>query len=150
MNKNRNEETIFDRIGGEENIRSLVSEFYSAIFKDTILQPVFGSPVETHVDHLTAFLSEVFGGPSRYTDEMGGFQHIISVHRGRKITEKQRLRFYELFMEIVDNSGHGKDAQLRKAIRSCIEYGTQIAKVNSNAKTEDELHPQREMPLWHW
>lgn len=150
MNENRIEETIFDRIGGENKIHDLVAEFYSTIFKDPVLQPVFGQPVETHVDHLTAFLSEVFGGPSRYTDEMGGFQQIISVHRRRKITENQRLRFYELFMEIIDNSGLGKDAQLRNAISSCIDFGTQIAQVNSNAKTDAELHPQREMPFWHW
>ena len=39
---------------------------------------------------------------------------------------------------------------LRDAVLSCIEFGTEVAKVNSNARSEAELHPQREMPQWHW
>ena len=58
-------ETIYDRLGGDAGLRELVGVFYSSIFDDPVLQPVFGSPVATHVDHLTAFLGEVFGGPTR-------------------------------------------------------------------------------------
>jgi hemoglobin len=143
-------DTIYERAGGEAGLRRVVEIFYSSIFEDPILQPVFGQPVPTHVDHLTAFLSEVFGGPSRYSDELGGFPTIVAVHRGRHITEEQRRRFLELFMAAVDQAGLGEDAQLRSAIESCIEFGTQVAMVNSNARTDAELHPQREVPQWHW
>ena len=143
-------ETIYERAGGEAGLREVVQVFYSSIFEDPILQPVFGTPVPTHVDHLTAFLSEVFGGPTRYSDELGGFDAIVAVHRGRHITEEQRRRFIELFMAAVDQAGVGADPELRAAIESCIEFGTEVAKVNSNATTDAELHPQREMPRWHW
>jgi hemoglobin len=143
-------ETIYERAGGEAGLREVVRTFYSSIFEDPILQPVFGTPVPTHVDHLTAFLSEVFGGPTRYSDELGGFDAIVAVHRGRHITEEQRRRFIELFMAAVDQAGVGADPELRAAIESCIEFGTEVAKVNSNATTDAELHPQREMPRWHW
>ena len=143
-------ETIYERAGGEAGLREVVQIFYSSIFEDPILQPVFGTPVPTHVDHLTAFLSEVFGGPTRYSDELGGFDAIVAVHRGRHITEEQRRRFIELFMAAVDQAGVGADPELRAAIESCIEFGTEVAKVNSNATTDAELHPQREMPRWHW
>ena len=86
-------ETIYDRLGGEPGLRELVGVFYSSIFEDPVLQPVFGSPVATHVDHLTAFLGEVFGGPARYSGELGGFDAIVAVHRGLRITEEQRQRF---------------------------------------------------------
>jgi hemoglobin len=143
-------DTIYDRAGGEAGLHEVVDTFYSSIFEDPILQPVFGQPVPTHVDHLTAFLSEVFGGPARYSDEMGGFPAIVAVHRGRHISEEQRRRFLELFMAAVDRAGLGADAQLRAAIESCIEFGTEVAMVNSNAETDAELHPQREVPYWHW
>jgi hemoglobin len=35
-------------------------------------------------------------------------------------------------------------------VKSAIEFGTRIAIVNSNATTEDELHPQRVIPHWRW
>ena len=31
-----------------------------------------------------------------------------------------------------------------------IEFGTQVAMQNSNAGTDDELHPLREVPHWTW
>jgi hemoglobin len=143
-------ESIYERAGGTSGLRRIVTRFYASIFTDPILQPVFGHPIDRHVDHLTAFLSEVFGGPQRYSAELGGFPAIIAVHRGRKITAEQRQRFVELFMKAVDEVGAGADSQLRSAISSCINFGTEIALVNSNATRDEELHPQRKMPHWHW
>jgi hemoglobin len=51
---------------------------------------------------------------------------------------------------IFEQVGHGDDRELRDAVLSCIEFGTEVAKVNSNARSDAELHPQREMPQWHW
>ena len=143
-------ETIYEHAGGDAGLRAIVSSFYDSIFEDPILQPVFGHPVATHVDHLTAFLAEEFGGPARYTDELGGFPKIVSVHRGRKITEPQRARFVELFMAAVDRAGFADDLLFKGTVKSAIEFGTRIAIVNSNATTDDELHPQRVIPHWRW
>jgi hemoglobin len=144
------EQTIHDALGGEDGIRAVVSAFYASIFDDPVLQPVFGSPVAKHVDHLTAFLAEAFGGPDRYTRELGGFDAIVAVHRGKRITPEQRARFRELFLRAYDTCRPDDDPRLRDAVASCIDYGTEIAMVNSNARSDDELHPQREMPRWHW
>ena len=143
-------ETLYDHAGGDAGLRKLVEAFYSSIFEDPILQPVFGVPVASHVDHLTAFLAEEFGGPSRYSDELGGFPAIVAVHRGRHITEEQRQRFVALFNAAIDRVGFASDTRFKNAVVSAIEFGSEIAKVNSNATTDDELHPQREIPQWHW
>jgi hemoglobin len=143
-------ETIYEHAGGEAGLRRIVELFYSSIFEDPVLQPVFGHPVATHVDHLTAFLAEEFGGPTRYSDELGGFPAVVAVHRGRKITEQQRQRFVELFMSAVDRAGFAADGRFRDAVASAIEFGTEIAMVNSHATTDDELHPQREIPRWQY
>jgi hemoglobin len=42
------------------------------------------------------------------------------------------------------------DAPFRKAVMEHIEFGTQVAMQNSNARTDDELHPLRELPHWTW
>jgi truncated hemoglobin YjbI len=39
---------------------------------DRLLQPLFGKGRPDHVDHLTAFRAESFGGPDRYSRESGG------------------------------------------------------------------------------
>lgn len=143
-------ESIYEHAGGEAGIRKIVQTFYDSIFTDPVLLPVFGHPHATHVDHLTAFLSEEFGGPRRYTEELGGFDHIIAVHRPLKIKEPQRQRFIELFMAAVEANGFAEDKPFMSAIRSAIEFGTEVALVNSNAETDEQLHPQRTIPLWRW
>jgi hemoglobin len=84
-----------------------------------------------HVDHLTAFTAESFGGPDRFSRELG-FAHLISVHRGLRITEEQRQRFVQLYMAALDTTGMPSDPAFREAVN------------------DDELHPLREVPRWTW
>jgi len=39
---------------------------------------------------------------------------------------------------------------LRKAVREHIEFGSHIAMQNSNAETDEQLHPLRAVPHWTW
>jgi hemoglobin len=82
---------LFEYAGGEEALHRLEQVFYDSVLADPLLQPLFGEGKPTHVDHLTAFTAEPFGGPDRFSRELG-FAHLISVHRGLKITEEQRQR----------------------------------------------------------
>jgi hemoglobin len=141
--------TLYEHAGGEEGLHRLEDCFYSSVLADPLLQPLFGSGQPEHVDHLTAFTAESFGGPGRFTTELG-FAHLIAVHRGLRITEEQRARFVELYMEALDACDMPDDAAFREAVRSHVEFGSRVAMQNSNATSDDELHPLREVPLWTW
>ena len=104
----------------------------------------------SHVDTLTAFTAESFGGPDRFSRELGGFNHLIVVHRGLNITEEQRARFVELYRDALDAAGMPDDPEFRAAVLEHVEFGTQVAMQNSHAKNESELHPLREVPHWTW
>jgi hemoglobin len=142
-------ETIFEHAGGEAALRRFVDRFYASVLADPILQPLFGSGRADHVDHLTAFEVESFGGPDTFTTTLG-FQHLIDVHRGLSITEQQRARFVELYLAAADAAGLPTDAAFREALRSHVEFGSRVAMQNSHAKTDAELHPLREVPKWEW
>ena len=141
--------SLYEHAGGEEGLHRLEDTFYSSVLADPVLQPLFGTGQPQHVDHLTAFTAESFGGPDRFSREFG-FAHLIDVHRGLRITEEQRQRFVELYVSALDTSGMPKDESFRHAVLDHVEFGTQVAKQNSNAKTDDELHPLREVPRWTW
>jgi hemoglobin len=141
--------SLFEHAGGEEALHRLEQIFYDSVLADPLLQPLFGSGRPEHVDHLTAFTSESFGGPDRFSRELG-FAHLISVHRGLKITEEQRQRFVDLYMAALDKAAMPSDAPFRDAVREHVEFGTHVAMQNSNARTDDELHPLREVPHWTW
>ena len=141
--------SLYEFAGGEEVLHRLEDTFYSSVLKDPVLQPLFGAGRPEHVDHLTAFTAESFGGPDRFTRELG-FAHLIDVHRHLQISEEQRQRFVELYVAAMDAADLPDDEDFREAVRSHVEFGSKVAMQNSQAKTDDELHPLREVPRWTW
>jgi hemoglobin len=141
--------SLYEHAGGEAAIHELEERFYSKVLADPLLVQLFGKGRPEHVDHLTAFTTESFGGPDRFSRELG-FAHLIAVHRGLHISEEQRRRFVELYMEALDESDLPDDPDFREAIREHVDFGSQVAMQNSNAETDDQLHPLREVPRWSW
>ena len=141
--------SLFERAGGEAALHRLEEVFYASVLRDPLLQPLFGAGRPEHVDYLTAFTAESFGGPDRFTRELG-FALLIAVHRGLRITEEQRARFVELYMAALDTAGMPDDPAFRDAVREHVEFGSRIALQNSHAESEAELHPLREVPRWTW
>jgi hemoglobin len=141
--------SLYEHAGGEEAIHRLEDVFYGKVLTDPVLKPPFDEGRPTHVDRLTAFTAESFGGPDRFSRELG-FGHLISVHRHLKITEEQRQRFVELYMEALEEASLPDDEPFREAVRSHVEFGSRVAMQNSHAESDDELHPLREVPRWSW
>jgi hemoglobin len=143
------DQTLYEHAGGEKAIHRLEEIFYDKVLNDPILRDVFRQRQPHHVEHLTWFTAESFGGPDRFTRELG-FQYIIDVHRHLKITDEQRKRFVALYLEALDEAGLPKDEPFREAVRSHLEFGSHVAAQNSNAETDDQLHPIRAVPRWPW
>jgi hemoglobin len=141
--------SLYEHAGGEAGLHRLEQAFYDSVLRDPLLQPLFGAGQPQHVDHLTMFTAESFGGPDRFSRELG-FAHLIAVHRGLHITEQQRERFVELYMAALDTAGMPEDEPFRSAVREHVEFGTHVAMQNSNAETDEQLHPLREVPRWNW
>lgn len=142
-------ESLYEHAGGRKALQRFVDVFYASVLADPLLQPLFGAGQPDHVDHLTAFEAESFGGPDDFTRRLG-FAHLIDVHRGLKITEEQRQRFVALYMAAADAAGLPDDPPFREALLSHVEFGSKVAMQNSHAETDDQLHPLRKVPMWQW
>jgi hemoglobin len=142
-------ESLYQHAGGDDGLHRLEELFYDKVLADPLLKTVFIERVATHVDHLTWFTGESFGGPDRFSRELG-FQYIIDVHRQLKITDEQRDRFVAIYLEALDEAGLPEDAPFREAVRSHVEFGAQVAQQNSLAASDEELHPIRSVPHWDW
>jgi Bacterial-like globin len=55
--------TLYEHAGGDAGLHRLEEVFYSKVLADPLLQPVFGKGQPHHVEHLTWFTAESFGGP---------------------------------------------------------------------------------------
>jgi hemoglobin len=142
-------QSLHEHAGGDEAIHRLEEIFYDMVLEDPILRLVFTERMPTHVDHLTWFTAESFGGPDRFTRELG-FQYIIYVHRHLKITDEQKQRFVDLYLQALEEAGLPDDEPFRNAVQSHLEFGSNVAQQNSWAETDFDLHPIREVPHWSW
>ncbi|MFF1641856.1 group II truncated hemoglobin [Streptomyces sp. NPDC058246] len=140
---------LYEHAGGDEALHRLEEIFYAMALADPVLREVFPRREPHHVDHLTWFTAESFGGPDRFSRELG-FEHIIKVHRGLRITDEQRERFVQVYLESLEEADLPDDEPFRAAVRSHVEFGSHVAQQNSRAKTDEELHPLREVPHWDW
>ncbi|MET0637566.1 MAG: group II truncated hemoglobin [Chitinophagaceae bacterium] len=151
MSNQEKNQTLYDHAGGWDALYKHVGIFYRSCLADPVLQPLFGTVEQPgHIEKFTAFTAETFGGTDKFTKDMGGFLHLIDVHRGYKISEEQRQRFVDLYLVAADEAGLPADKPFREALKSHVDFGSHVAKQNSNANSDEELHPLREVPKWNW
>ena len=141
--------TLFEWAGGHEAFVRLINAFYDRVERDELLAPLFGGTVsEAHRDHVVAWWAEVFGGPTRYSDELGGYDNMIAKHRGLEITPEQRFRFASLMSLAADDADLPDDPEFRSAFVAYLEWGTRLALHNSQAEAEVFQHAP--VPRWGW
>jgi hemoglobin len=140
--------TLFEWAGGEPALLRLTEAFYERVREDPVLAPVFAEMPHDHPRHVATWLGEVFGGPPRYTEEHGGYPHMLAKHRGRALTEEQRLRWVQLICAAADAAGLPDDPEFRSAFVAYIEWGTRLAVANSQPGAEPP--PEAPVPRWGW
>jgi hemoglobin len=140
--------SLYEWAGGEPALLRLTQVFYDRVRADPILAPVFAEMSEDHPKHVATWLGEVFGGPPRYTDEHGGYAHMLAKHRNRALTEEQRRRWVELLCDAADDAGLPDDPEFRSAFVAYIEWGTRLALANSQPGAAPP--PEAPVPRWGW
>ncbi|MEB3102609.1 globin domain-containing protein [Ferviditalea candida] len=65
------ERTIYEVMGGEEMIRSIVETFYPKVIKDPVIGPLFPEDIHPVKEKQFLFLTQFFGGPPLYTVSYG-------------------------------------------------------------------------------
>ena len=140
--------TLYEWAGGAGAFEQLTEAFYERVKRDDLLEPVFRGMDADHPKHVAAWLAEVFGGPSRYTEEHGGYPHMLAKHRGLVLTEDKRRRWVNLICDAADEVGMPADPEFRSAFVAYIEWGTRLAVANSQPGAEPP--PKAPVPLWGW
>jgi hemoglobin len=141
--------SLYQWAGGEAAIRRLIDCFYDRVESDELISPFFpGGVGEDHRAHVTAWWSEVLGGPARYSEELGGYESMVAHHRGLAITPEQRFRFASLFSLAADDAELPDDPEFRSALVAYLEWGTRLAMHNSQPGAEVVEHAP--VPRWGW
>jgi hemoglobin len=141
--------TLYEWAGGNAALTRMIECFYDRVEEDELISPLFpGGVSREHRDHVSAWWQEVFGGPARYSRDLGGYHAMVSKHQNLGITVEQRRRFVELMSIAADDAGLPGDPEFRSALLAYLEWGTRLAMHNS--KPGADVVMQAPVPRWGW
>ena len=142
--------TIYEWGGGRDAFARWLNRFYDLVEWDAPeIAALFGDRVSAeHREHVTDWWAEVMGGPARYTERHGGYEHMLAHHRDLAITPEQRLQFVTLLSRAADDAGLPADPEFRAAIMGYAEWGTRVALHNSQPGAQTAAHAP--VPRWGW
>src|SRR5688500_12211965 len=112
--------TLYDCAGGSAAFERLTKVGYGKVRADQLLEPVVRHLDPGHPQPVAARPAEVFGGPQRYTEERGGYPHMLSKHRNLALTEQQRRRWVSLICDAADDAGMPSDPEFRSAFLAYV------------------------------
>lgn len=140
--------TLYEWLGGAPALLRLTTRFYEHVKADELLAPVFAHMGGEHPAHVAAFLGEVLGGPTAYSDRHGGHPHMIRQHLNRHLRQEQRRQWVALLLQTADELGLPHDPEFRSALVGYLEWGSRLAVLNSQSGAAvDENAP---IPAWGW
>jgi len=142
------EPTLFEHAGGLPALTRMTRLLYEKhVPADPLLAPLFATMAPEHPGREAMWLAEVFGGPASYSRERGGSRQPAS-HAGLALTEEQRARWVALAIQAARDAGLPSDPEFRAALASYLEWGSQVAAIQSAPGAP----PPRDAPVprWDW
>ena len=115
------QQTLFERVGGEQVIAELIDEFYDRVLVDPELKPFFK---DTSVDKLRRMQREFFNaaldGPITYTG-----RPLSHVHHGRGITKHHLAIYVDHLIDTLRGRGIN-DQDVQDIISRISTYASEI------------------------
>lgn len=141
--------SLYEWAGGLPALSRMINAFYDRVEQTELFDNLFPEGVtKEHRDHVIAWWAEVFGGPPRYTAELGGYENMLDHHRNLAITAEQRATFVAVMSLAADDAGLPGDPEFRSALLAYLEWGTRLALENSQPGAD--LVEQAPVPRWGW
>jgi hemoglobin len=142
--------TLYQWAGDMQTFRTLFECFYDKVLKDDLLGELFKNMSPEHIEHVSHFVAEVFGGPQLYTkDDDGSHAKMIGHHIGKMLTEEMRRRWVDLLLDTANETGLKNDPEFRSSLVAYLEWGSRIAVINSQL-TQNPMEASQPMPKWGW
>ena len=141
--------SMFEFAGGEQAFLALAAAHHERCLQDPELSHPFsdaGDP--NHLEHLAAYWAEVFGGPPRYSESLGGHSGMLEIHARHGSGDDFGPRFVACFVQAADDAGLPDDPDFRAQLRAYMEWATEDVIVYAPA--EAQVAPNLPTPRWGW
>ncbi|QRR01038.1 globin domain-containing protein [Dyadobacter sandarakinus] len=102
------EESLYERIGGDEALRQLTDCFYDLVFEHELISRLFKSDKELIKTKQRLFLTQFLGGPELYSD-VYGHPRMRARHLPHTITEDDAIAWLQCMSQAVGSLPISKD-----------------------------------------
>lgn len=110
---------VYQQVGGDETFRRLVKAFYARVEADPVLRPLFPADLSAGKEHQFLFLTQFFGGPTRY-QERRGHPRLRARHLPFTIGRREAEAWLGHMLAAIDEAGIPEPA--RTQMRGYFTY----------------------------
>jgi hemoglobin len=140
---------MFEVAGGSPAFSALAAAHHRRCLEDPVLSHPFSHPGNPeHVERLADYWAEVFGGPPRYSESLGGHSAMLAIHAGQGADDDLGARFVSCFVKAADDAGLPDDPAFRAGLRAYMEWA--VAEVLSYSPAETQVPDGLPVPRWGW
>jgi hemoglobin len=141
--------SLYEFAGGDDAFLALAAATTERCIEDPELNHAFSHGLSPrHNENLAAYWAEVFGGPSRYSDALGGHSGMLTIHAGQGAPDEWGDRFEACFLKGIDDAQLPEDPAFRRALGEYIHWATR--ELNRYSHGGSEVKPGQAMPRWSW
>jgi hemoglobin len=141
--------SIYDFAGGDAAFVALAAAHHERCLQEPEISHAFSHGFNpAHVQNLAFYWAEVFGGPARYSTNLGGHSGMLELHARTGAADDWGQRFVTCFVQALDDAGMPEDAEFRAALRSYIEWAT--GEVMAVSPPEARVPKNLPVPRWGW
>lgn len=141
--------SLYEFAGGDEAFLALAAATTERCIADPELNHAFAQRLSPrHNENLAAYWAEVFGGPARYSNTLGGHSGMLDVHAGYGAPDEWGDRFEACFVQALDDAQLPPDPDFRRAMREYMHWATR--EVNAYSPPGAQVPRERPMPRWSW
>lgn len=131
------DDSLYERVGGDPVFEQLVEVFYRLVEADPDLRPMFPEELESGKRWQFLFLTQFFGGPARYAEERG-HPRLRMRHMPFRIDKKAREHWLHHMLTAIDTVEIGEPE--RSQMRDYFERAS-AQMVNAEISGSD-------LPIW--
>lgn len=147
--RTRRKKSIYEFAGGADAFLALAAATHERCLQDPELNHPFSHHLNpNHIEHLGAYWAEVFGGPPRYSESLGGQSGMLGIHAGQGMAADFPQRFTACFVQGIDDAGLPADKKFRAALRSYMEWASRV--VDSYSPPGARVPGSLPVPKWDW
>lgn len=141
--------TLFEALGGATAVERLAHAWHERVLADEVVAHAFSHGFHPqHTERLAAYWGEAWGGPPRYSTQLGSETAVVRMHSGNGVHEEMDRRAIACFDAAMEDAGIS-DATLRRVLHEYFVWST-TTHLAAYPRNPDEVPAGLTVPRWSW